>query len=491
MKNLAYVACALGLSLVACRGGGGDDGGDDTPNPDSPPAAGDVTIQEVQNDAMPIFTQVELRGVVVTAIDAYGARTGDFWVGEPGGGEFSGIKVFKAPLATIATLQVGDIVDISNIEKDEFALNEDTSGRKVTEVKPVGNGEMVITRIGPGTLPTPAVVDAKAIAALTDPAARDAEWEKWEGVRIKVINARQLEPVGTFGDSADDQKKFKITGGAVVETVLAPFHADAVQGTCFSGITGVGDYFFDYLVLPDAESSTAGGGTDCIPLPVAQAATVAEVQMGTKTGAVRLSNVVVTGRDDIGGSNNPNGSKGVWVADALEGASHNGVYVFTNTAADAQLVIGARIATIEGTVKEFDLGLNGNPPTGDTLTEIDMPVIGTITAPAELPTPATGVSVETLGDIGAAGEAWEGVLVRIGPVKVTNANAGSGKIELTDNNNKKIHIDDDSFKFPMNTAPAAGACIEVTGIMSLAIFEDLRTINPRSAADVVTTTGCN
>lgn len=489
MKKLAYVACALGLSLAACRGGGGDDGppGDDTQDPDAPPAAGDVTIQEVQNDAMPIFTQVELRGVVVTAIDAYGARTGDIWVGEPDGGPFSGIKVFKAPLATVATLAVGDLVDITNIEKDEFALNDDDSGRKVTEVKPVGDGEMVITKVGTSPLPTPATVDAKAIAALADEAARDAEWEKWEGVRINVINARQLEPVGTFGDGADDQKKFKITGGAVVETVLAPFHADAVQGVCFSGITGIGDYFFDYLLLPDAESSTAGGGAGCEALPVAQAATVAEVQMGTKTGLVRLSNVVVTGRDDIGTGSNPNGSKGFWVADALAGASHNGVYIYTNTAADAALVIGARVATIDGTVKEFDLGNMGNPPVGDTMTELEMPVIGTITAPAGLPTPATGVSVETLGDIGAAGEAWEGVLVSIGPVKVT-ATAPGNKFELTDNNNKKVHIDDDSFKI---TAPMVGACLSVTGIMSVAIFDDLRTINPRSEADVVTATGCN
>ena len=49
----------LGLSLVAaaCRGGGGDD--DDNPTPDGPPGGEDVTIQEVQNDAMAVGNQFQ------------------------------------------------------------------------------------------------------------------------------------------------------------------------------------------------------------------------------------------------------------------------------------------------------------------------------------------------------------------------------------------------------------------------------------------------
>ena len=93
--------------------------------------------------------------------------------------------------------------------------------------------------------------------------------------------------------------------------------------------------------------------------------------------------------------------------------------------------------------------------------------------------------------IPAAGEPWEGVLVSIGPVKVTNASAGGNKIEVGDNTlptSVKIHIDDDSFMIPAQTV---GNCIQVTGIMSVAIFDDLRTINPRNALDVIPATGCN
>jgi len=126
---------------------------------------------------------------------------------------------------------------------------------------------------------------------------------------------------------------------------------------------------------------------------------------------------------------------------------------------------------------------------GDTITERPGTTAGAVTAPQGPPvSPATTATVTTLGDIGTAGEPWEGVLVKIGPVKVTNASAGGGKIEVTDNNGAKLFIDDDAFAI---TAPAANACIQVTGLMSVAIFDDKRTINPRSNADVANDNGCN
>ena len=203
---------------------------------------------------------------------------------------------------------------------------------------------------------------------------------------------------------------------------------------------------------------------------------------------VILTNVVVTARDDIGSTANPLSNRGLWVADSLAGGPNNGVYVYKGTVmADpdrAELVIGARVS-IQGGVDEFDLAPMGQTVMGDKLTEVVDPTFTNVTAPTgPLPSPATTATVAILGAIGAAGEPWEGVLVKIGPVKVTNASVGGGKIELTDNTAAKIHIDDDSFKFPTGMAPALNACIEVTGVMSVAIFDDLRTINPRSLTDV-------
>ena len=188
IRNAALVA-SLGLSLLACRGSSGDD----SQNPDAP-VTGGQHIQDVQNDTMTPGTPVALSGVIVTAIDGFGAKTGDIWVEEPGGGPFSGVHVFGAPLDQVSALALGDIVDIAGAEKDEFAymgnmgVGGDTSGRSVTELKPVTGGMMTVTKTGTGTVPAPEMVDALAIGQKATQAERDAEWEKWEGVLITVTN---------------------------------------------------------------------------------------------------------------------------------------------------------------------------------------------------------------------------------------------------------------------------------------------------------------
>jgi hypothetical protein len=495
MTRIAFLAASLSLALIGCRGGGGGDDvmGDDQMGSDGGSNAGEVTIQEVQNDAMASGTQLELRGVVITAIDIYGDRTGDVYISEPEGGAFSGVKVFGTPIDTLATLHVGDLVDITNAEKHE-ACNQAApcgtvifrDGASITEVQGVTAGSLTITKVGTGTLPTPAVVDAKAIAQMPT-AARLAEWEKWEGVLVSVQNARQLNALTSF-DDGDDQKQFSATSGIKIQTSLADLGTDPGTGTCYTSITGIGDFFFDYLVLPRSADDLMTGGTACLP----SVTSVAMLQSATTTPElVQLTDVFVTGRDDIPGSNNT-GSMGFWVADSLQGAANNGVYVFTGTKPIMDIKLGAKV-TFTGTASEFDLGPNATTPaSGDTITEINpsVPIVAAqVTAPTAEPTPATSASVETLATIGAAGEPWEGVLVKIGPVKVTNPDLGSSaghRAELTDNNGKKIQMAKDAFAW---AAPTMNACLDVTGLMSVAIFDDLRTVNPRSATDIATSTG--
>ena len=488
MNRIALVVASLGLALVACRG---DDAppGDDTMI-DAPAVVGEVTIQEIQNDAMAAGTVVEVKGVVVTAIDSYGNRTGDLWVQEVGGGEFSGVKVFGAPLDQIAALAPGDLVDIIGAQKDEFALTSDTSMNKVTELKPVTGGAMTITKVGTGTVPAPATVDAKAISLLPTAAARDMEWEKWEGVLIKVTNARQLGNISSFGSNpGPDSNEFRASGFVRVQSALTALPATgATVGVCWDSITGVGDYFFNWILAPRSAADFVGSGTGCRPA----ATSVAMVQTGTDTEIVNLTQVYVTARDDIGTTMTPLGSRGVWVADSLAGAVNNGVYVFIGTVmADPNLptmVIGARV-DISGGVEEFDLGSMGNPPVGDKLTEITGATITNITAAGAAPTPLAATAA-LAGDIGAPGEPYEGVLVRFTNVKVTNLNAGAGKVELTDNAAGKVIMDNDAFNW---SAPAAlNICYStLTGVMSVQINDNVRTVNPRNAGDMVTGTGCN
>lgn len=516
MSRTIAVAITLAAAFFACRSSGDDTGDDiqvDAPN-------GDVTIQEVQNDAMAPGTAVTLKGVVVTVIDKYGSKTGDFWVQEPGGGERSGVHVFGAPLASVSALAVGDLVDIAGAQKDEFAyagsngMGADDSGRSITELKPVNGGMMTVTKAGTGTVPAPMVVDALAIGQKATQAERDAEWEKWEGVLITVKNVSAVSGAECVGRACNDKSlnKIDLTGGIVLESSLAPLPGGSEttpgtvkRGDCLGSATGVVDYFFDYLLLNTAADSIVTGGTGC---PVAEAshaicsdaidndgngfadcadiscqrtdpvcspmATVVAVQMGTATGSVTLQGVFVTARS----------SKGIWVADTLAGAQYNGVYVFTSTAPDPTFVVGAKVNVI-GTVSEFD---TGTTPVGDKLTEITIPVVTLIPGAPGVPT-GTTVTAAQVNDI-TTGEPYEGVLVALSTLKVTNNNAGQGKMVLVDNAGASITTDDDIFT--PATAPAVGTCFSTyTGVMSVQLIDNVRTLNARSAADMVVGTGCN
>ncbi len=493
MNRITYAVASLGLALVACRGGDDGPSGDDTVDIDAPPVAVEVTIQEVQNDAMPSGTPIELKGVVVTAIDIFGGRTGEFFVSEPGGGPNSGVKVFGARTDMVASIAVGDLVDITGAIKHEGCTAAAPcgtivfdNGASITEVMGASQGSLVVTKVGTGTVPPPAEVDASAISLLATPALRDAEWEKWEGVLVKVIKARQIGTVDPFSgaDSEPDQFEFRATGFVRVQSGLSALPATSVLGTCYESMTGVLDFFFNYSLQPRSAADLVTGGTACRPM----ATTVAMIQTMANVEMVSLTNVFVTGRDDIAGTG-MTASYGYWIADAATGAANNGVFVFTRAdMAPAGAVIGARIATLGGGVTEFDLGSGGNPAMGNTITEITSPTVPTaaqITAPTGPGlTPATPPVAE-LADIGANGEKWEGVLVTTPPLKITNIAAGGGKIELSDASTPpvKLHIDDDSFVLPAQTL---NNCVRVTGLMNVAIFDDLRTINPRNAADVAT-----
>lgn len=408
----------LGLSLVACRGGG--DNGDDTPDPDGPPVAGSVTIQEVQSDTMPSGTVIELEGVIVTAIDSLGGGSGGFWVSEPEGGAFGGVKVFGASLDQVALLAPGDLVNITGAIKHE-ACNEAApcgtivfdDGASITEVIGETQGSLVVTKTGTGPLPTPTVVDAKAIAALPDKLSRDAEWEKYEGVLIKVTNARQLSPVVTFGSNpGKDDTEFRLTGFARVQSALFQLPDQLAVGTCYESITGVTDFFFNYIIAPRSEADLVDGGTGCNPL----AESINAVQTATAIPELAiLTDVFVTG---VGFDN----KRSIWVASSLTAAPNEAVLIFTNQATHpAGLAVGKKV-TVIGAVDEFNDDANG-----DALTEIVSPSITVDAAAAGTVVPLARTAAQLMDP--TTGPTFESVAVVLTNVNLTAlGNATNGFI---------------------------------------------------------------
>lgn len=478
MTRIAFLA-SVSLALFACRGD--DDGGGNTDagsGSDSGSNAGEVTIQEVQNDAMAPGTQIELHGVVVVAIDTYGSRTGEIFVAEPEGGPFSGVKVYGASLSDVAMLQVGDLIDITGAEKHEACTEAAPCGTIIfrdgaglTEVQGDTQGSLVITKRGTGTVPTPAVVDAKAIAAMPE-AQRLAEWEKWEGVFITVQNARQLSALEAF-DDGDDQKQFSATSDIKVQSSLTDLGTNAVLGTCYDSITGMGDFFFDYLVLPRSAADLAGGGTGCH----AMVTTISALQSATTPAEfVNLTDVFVTAVSS--------NKKNLWVSTTADAAANEGVQVLRcagnacNTTDDlpATIVVGRKVSIL-GAGEEFD-GLNGGP----TLTQISTP---TLTVSTDAPVPVNAVASPpsfAMLQAAATGEPYEGVLVRLENIKLTALGTSSNSYTSTlTSGTDTIKADDDIYRFT-NDALLDTCYSEMFGVWTFNPFVDEYQFHPRASA---------
>src|SRR5437870_429571 len=74
---------------------------------------------------------------------------------------------------------------------------DDTDDSTVTELSPLSSGSLMVTETGTGTVPAPHVIDALAVGRMAT-ADREAEYEKWEGVLVKVENVSvnsEIRPV--------------------------------------------------------------------------------------------------------------------------------------------------------------------------------------------------------------------------------------------------------------------------------------------------------
>lgn len=507
MRKLSLLALVLGL--VACRDSGG---GDDGPSPDASTTGGEVTIQEVQNDSMVAGTKVTLKGVIVTAIDNFGSRKGDIWVQEPGGGEYSGVQVYGAPLDQVAALVVGDVIDITGAQKAEFALSSDTSGNTLTELEPVDGGTMVVTKVSSGTPPAPAVVDALAIGQLTDFMARHAEWEKWEGVPVTLNNIAATsaqECITSMGDCTDTTyNRFDATGDIQVQSGLAAMPEPKVaRGDCFASITGIVTYFFDYQINPRTEAEYATGGTacptenqsatcgdsmdndgdgftDCNDIScVVGAATCrmdedadieTEIQSGThKDKYVMIQDAIVTA---LSFSKND-----IWIATNLAAGENEGLQVHFNEDVPDTVVVGKTV-TVIGKIIEFNDSANTGTGTLTEMSGYDIQVSSTATV---LPTAITGVQASTLND-DTTGEPYESVLVTLTNVEITTA-ADSNHVGSMTQGSEVFKFDDTIHR--LSQEGTTGTCYStITGIWTYNVYDNHWVFFPRAAG--TTGAGC-
>ena len=520
---------ALALLAAAACGRSSSPGTPDAPNGGGPdaPSSDDTSIYDIQDpgNKVAVGAMVNIRGVVVTAIDTYGTKTGNFWIEEPAGGAYSGVLVFGAAANDVAAIQVGDLVDVTGGQKAEFALSSDTSGRTTTEIEKPTGGAITVTKVGTGTVPAPMAVDALAIGMMSTQAERDAEWEKWEGVLISVTNVGVISSTKTFGSSpGPDSESFNVTGPLTVESTLAAFPGTTGTppgpqfGDCEASITGVGDYFFDWLLEPRATTEIATGGTGC---PVAEtglatctdgidndanghadcfdyscmldsaaastcnkAATVHDVDTSASNapvgGAVKLANVCVIAIDSA--------KQNLWVQDAGTAAPDTGVYVFRGSkSAVLALAPNANVNIDTTVVSPFHglMELSGIPGATTASPNVTM-VTGAPCVPV-----AQTVALATLADPTMTAH-YAGTLVKVTATKLTvTAVTGTGTAKRYTLSDGTTNISVGTQIFDINATANSSCYSAVTAVSTLDTSPNpsVPMLLPRSAADLVVT-GC-
>lgn len=426
ITKVQIAAALLGLSFAGCRGSD-NKGNPDAAGPidgtiDTPSGEGGLKIQDIQDPNGSVKDNgavAELKGVIVTAVDTFGNRTGDLFVQQPGGGPYSGVKVFGASVTDLGKLTAGDIVTITGALKSEFVLKnmdgspQDTSGRTTTELVAASKGSLAVAKTGHTDVPAPYALDANALDAMAQ-GARDAELEKWEGVLVTVSNVRSRTlPIG-FGSRPypADSYKANITANLVAESTMSPFVG--VDGlACFAKMTGPIDYFFGWLLLPRSADDVMAGSA-CTPVPVTDS-TISAIQGAPQppTGAVKITDVYVTAKSNNGQS--------FWASTTPTAAPNEGIFVFQSASMlplTASVVVGAKV-TVTGNVTEFN-----DDTMGDTLTEFG-PLRYVVST--DEPVAITAVSGKTVAELldPATAKTYESVLVTLDNVAITAVGASA------------------------------------------------------------------
>jgi hypothetical protein len=424
--------------------GDGDGDGDPTTGDGDGDPAGDTTIYEIQQGMIPEGTTVSVQGVIMTSpVDTeYGLA----FVEEPGAGEYSGISLYLWDEVVMGVqLQPGDVVDLVG-EYGEW------NGASQLIIKDPAD----VAVVGSDALPGPDVVDVAAVART------NVDAEPWEGVRVRVNDVTVAQANDGFG-------QYLLVGDALVgHTYLDPL-PEVVPGGTFASVTGELHYSFDEFKIMVNDGADLDGYMD--PPPPMNDTPIYEIQQGMvpEGTPVLLENVIA--------------SSGLTWTDAADasffvqepgGGAFSGIEVHVGDIAGVQITPGDDL-TIVGLYDEFY-----------DMSQIEVAGAASITVNGSGPAPAPEIIADpaSIATNGAAAEDWEGVLVRVENVTVTNENPDDpmefGEFAVTGD----LRVDDVFFAMADWTKPALDTVYaSITGPLVYS-FDNFK-LEPRDNADLV------
>ncbi len=392
-----FLLSSCALALVACNltpGSSTDDSGD----------AGGPTIADIQNGVFAEDENVRLDGVIVTSpitLDGEG-----FFIQDAGGGEWSGVYVYLAGGAEGLYLDVGDVITVTGAVTEFYELTELVVASP-TAIEVTGQEEVTTEVVDPNDVP---------------------DWEVWEGALITV---EEVSVVGCmdFGEAP-------LTDELSIDDRILEYESE--PGATYTSVTGLISYSYSaWKIYPrtadDLVGYAAGDGGSVV--------SVQDVQTGAGGECgLTLEDVVVTSPATSSGN-------GFYVSDAVStAAAYTGVYVYAGSAGVPADVVQGATLTMVGSAIEYDGDEDGFP-----ITEF-MPDSITVTGTGSVPAPLA---------LQATPSDWapyDGVLVTLEAVEVTDADAGYGEAET----DWGINIDDWFVEFSSST----GTQYDVTGIIN-------------------------
>jgi plastocyanin len=174
---------------------------------------------------------VDIDGVVATAIDTDGTTVDGIWVQDPSGGERSGVYVDMSAVTTV--VNVGDNVDLEGTY-GETGWPTYLKTVEATAIAASANGATI----------TPELVDASIFDASTA--------EAWEGVLIELVEPAVTNENPDAGSG--DEEEFRVDGTLRVDDYLFDYNSNVVNPVncdAFSSLTGVMSYSHgDYKLFP-------------------------------------------------------------------------------------------------------------------------------------------------------------------------------------------------------------------------------------------------
>ena len=465
---LTGLALAL-FALSGCRGDdgdkgvepGGSDGG--APGVDAQPESG-MTVADIKKEVVGDGEAVLLREVVVTAVDGYGDYSGDVYVQDPEGGEYSGIKLYKNSRrdgGEVSSLKPGDRVRVEGTVKhwSGTASSSFPEGEYVVELE-----NNTIWFVSDGESPRVSEVTAEQLTQKPDAL-------KWEGALVRVKDVAVVSP------PHEKYKDFKVTGGLAVDDDLFPYVPKI--GDCIS-VTGISVYFYDYRLNPRSDADIeAGSGCRGV-----RTSSIRELQDASGAERPALNSVVKVSGVVSAVDGNPS-SKGVhskfFIQDGT--GAFSGIMVYHTWTEESALrpEVGDEVE-LTGTLVEYPAE-KADDEVVTELKDVSWDVIGT----REVPEPFA-VSAADIATNGPKAEELEGVLVRVEDFEVAEIIQDKKGNPVALKGKSGLIVDYAFFNFFSVTEPAEGDVY--TSIVGPLDFTYRKTrVYPRSADDMVLDNG--